>query len=145
MKVKNNKAFTLIEVLLVIAIIAVLAAAVFVAINPAKNISDARNTQRRSDVTQILNAISQGFIDNVVLAGVPTCVAEPAGTHIGTGAGLVNATSLVPTYIAGIPLDPQGGTAADTGYSICTTAVAPVRYKVLAPSAENGVTIAVER
>ncbi len=145
MKVKNNKAFTLIEVLLVIAIIAVLAAAVFVAINPAKNISDARNTQRRSDVTQILNAISQGFIDNVTLSGVPTCAVTPAGTHIGTGAGLVNATSLVPTYIAGIPMDPQGGTAADTGYSICTTAVAPVRYKVLAPSAENGVTIAVER
>ncbi len=145
MKVKNNKAFTLIEVLLVIAIIAVLAAAVFVAINPAKNISDARNTQRRSDVTQILNAISQGFIDNVTLSGVPTCALVPAGTHIGTGVGLVNASALVPTYIAGIPMDPQGGTAADTGYSICTTAVAPVRYKVFAANPENGVTISVER
>ena len=85
MKVKNNKAFTLIEVLLVIAIIAVLAAAVFVAINPAKNISDARNTQRRSDVAQILSAISQGFIDNVTLSGVPTCVASTTGIHLGTG------------------------------------------------------------
>jgi prepilin-type N-terminal cleavage/methylation domain-containing protein len=145
MKVKNNKAFTLIEVLLVIAIIAVLAAAVFVAINPAKNISDARNTQRRSDITQILSALSQGFIENVTLSGIPTCVATPAGTHLGTGVGLVNPSALVPAYIAGIPIDPQGGTAADTGYSICTTSLVPVRYKVMAPNAENGVTLSVER
>lgn len=131
---KNKQAFTLIEVLLVIAIIAVLAAAVFVAINPGKNIADARNTTRRSHLAQIMSAISQANLQGVALAGLPDCTTTPAGTSIGTGVGLINPAALVPTYIAGIPVDPVGGTAADTGYKICTTSTNPTRWKVMAPN-----------
>jgi len=144
MNVKSKQAFTLIEVLLVIAIIAVLAAAVFVAINPAKAIQDARNTTRRTNVGQIISAISQAYLENVTLANLPTCVSTPAGTHIGTGLNLITPAPLIPDYIAGVPVDPQGGTAADTGYSICTTSTSPMRWKVMAPNAE-GTTIAVEQ
>ncbi|MDQ5970976.1 MAG: hypothetical protein QG603_753, partial [Patescibacteria group bacterium] len=43
---KTFKGFTLIELIIVIAVIALLAAATFVAINPAKRVGDANNSRR---------------------------------------------------------------------------------------------------
>lgn len=51
--------FTLIEILVVVGLIAILAAITIVAINPAKNFEQTRDAQRSSDVTAILNAITQ--------------------------------------------------------------------------------------
>ena len=60
---KSVKGFTLIELLLVIGIIAILAVAVFVALNPAKRFADARDARRESDVETILSALHQYNID----------------------------------------------------------------------------------
>ena len=143
---KNLKGFTLIEILVVVALIAILAAITIIAINPAKNFQDARNTQRSSDVTQILSAVTQYTSEQgrtlANLGTVPLCTATPAA--IGTGTGNIDlAANLVPAYLVAIPMDPSNGTAANTGYTICQTANS--RVQIAAPNAEGGKTISVQR
>lgn len=51
-----KRGFTMIELLVVIAIIGVLAAAVLAAINPVEQINKGRDTARRSDAAELVNA-----------------------------------------------------------------------------------------
>src|SRR5260221_29454 len=60
----NISGFTLIELLIVITIIATLAVVVFVALNPAKRLADARDSRRTADVDTVLTAIHQAIVDN---------------------------------------------------------------------------------
>jgi len=145
-KSNKTKGFTLIEILVVVALIAILAAITFIAINPAKNFADARNTQRSSDVREILSAITQYTSEQGktigMLGTVPTC---PSYVSIGTETdnGNINlATMLVPTYIVAIPKDPLIGSDANTGYTMCQESS---RVTVMAPNAENGKVVTVKR
>ena len=147
-KILNKKGFTLVEVLLVVVIIAILAAIVIVAINPGRQISQANNTQRSSDVQTILNATHQFAIDNrgVLPAGITT-----TATVVGSGVGQIDiCASLVPTYVAEMPFDPTATGAAytdcvtyNTGYTIAADANG--RVTVAAPGAELSATISVTR
>jgi type IV pilus assembly protein PilA len=129
--IKTKKGFTLLEILLVIAAIGILAAIVLVAINPNRQLAQARNAQRRSDVQTILNAVYQRIIDDAAAGSttfrdsIPTTVSEiyRDGTTAGTTnciASQVNiGTSLVSTYIAAVPQDPTEPTASNcSGYQI---------------------------
>ncbi|PIQ78272.1 hypothetical protein COV81_05270 [Candidatus Peregrinibacteria bacterium CG11_big_fil_rev_8_21_14_0_20_41_10] len=144
----RTKGFTLIEVLLVIVIIAILAGIVLIAVNPGRQVSQANNTQRRSDVTAILNGIHQYAIDN--RGALPASITAVA-TDMGSGVGLIDICSdLVPTYIAALPVDPTDAAATytdctdyNTGYTVIKTA--DDRITVAAPTAELGEAIAVTR
>lgn len=141
----KQKAFTLVEILIVIALLAILATATYIVINPARTAADTRNSQRSVAVGELLTAIvsyrseqGQAVAD---LGAIATC---PATTMIGTGAGNVNlVTRLVDKYISAIPTDPSGGTAASTGYRVCKTSTG--RVTVSAPNAENGKTISASK
>lgn len=149
MKGRKYEGFSLIEILVVVALIIILATITIVAINPAKNFRDTRNAQRSADVMQILNAVTQFTSEEgnslASLGTIPACPATGPGTGvIGTGAGAINlSATLVDEYIVAIPKDPSGGTDADTGYTICQTAGG--RVQIDAPDAEDGKTISVKR
>jgi len=140
---QRGAGFTLIELLIVIGIISVLAAIIFVAVDPARRFSEARNAQRWSEANAVLNSILKCTVDNN--GTLPSAVGSAtAGTFymIGTGASFSGCTdqattavmglgastcegttTLAPDYIASMPIDPTGGSwdAAKTGYYIVRT------------------------
>jgi prepilin-type N-terminal cleavage/methylation domain-containing protein len=144
---RSQKGFTLIEILLVVAAIAILAGIVIVAINPGKQLGDTRNAQRRSDVTTLLNATYQYSIDN---NGVLPVGITASSTEI-CASGAANCTSVIDLavltvngkYITAIPSDPQKVTANGAGYFISRDANG--RITVTAPLAEQGASITVTR
>lgn len=125
---KKYKGFSLIEILVVVALIVILATITIVAINPAKNFRDTRNAQRSADIMQILNAVTQytseqgHFLSD--LGTIETC---PTPTTIVDGVadtGEVNlANVLVDDYIVAIPEDPNADPDDPTApvYTICQT------------------------
>jgi prepilin-type N-terminal cleavage/methylation domain-containing protein len=145
---KKGAGFTLIELLIVIGILVILMGTVIVAINPMKQFAKANNSQRWTNITAILNAVSQNIIDN---RGTWTC---GAGALPATSTNMADATSdpagydicscIAPLYIAEMPTDPTAGSYTDcstynTGYSIYQDATTR-RVTIEAPSAqsENG-------
>ena len=138
------RGFTLIELLVSLTIIAILAVSVFVALNPAQRLKDAKDARRSSDVDSILTAIHQSVVDNkgtyptnfpaagtkkqLGTGDATTCPDTTVGTGgfcTGVTAGCTNlsadvAQDLIP-YLKSIPIDPVGGTTATavkTGYLV---------------------------
>ena len=124
----KQKGFTLIELLVVIGILALLLAITLIAINPARQFSQANDTKRSSDVNAILNAINQYGADHKGL--LPGSIGTSA-VEIST-AGIDICDDLVTEYLAALPTDPTGtaegnpvtdcDVAYSTGYSVSRSA-----------------------
>ncbi len=151
---KTNKqrqvGFTLLEVLLVVAVIALLAGIVIVAINPNKNLVGTRNSQRSADVNTILNGVYQHSIDNkgTLPAGITNTATEICATGGGSCTSLVNLSAITTSgkYLVSIPKDPQCPSVCSTdgvGYTIMKDANG--RVTVAAPDAEQSKTISVTK
>jgi len=134
LKTKNqtSKGFTLVELIIVIAIIAILAAAIFVAIDPARRLHEARNARRQTDVNAILEALKQYQVDHsgnfpywVNLAnddeyrmiGLPalscdvSCTAKTISNY-----ECLDLSDIGSNYLSVVPHDPKTGTDQVTGY-----------------------------
>ena len=156
---QQPKGFTLIELLIVIVIISILAAIIYVAVDPNKRFGDTRDARRRAETVSILNAILTYQVDNN--GSLPTGIDSVVGTNqvLGTAATgcdsgctaggttvaacLDLSASLVDKYLASIPLDPKSGTAANTGYYLNKTANGRILLGACFP--ENAASITVSR
>ncbi|MCR4263564.1 MAG: type II secretion system GspH family protein [Candidatus Roizmanbacteria bacterium] len=144
--------FTLVELLVVIGILAILTAVVLVAVNPGKQLQQARNTERRAEVNTILSAITAFLADpdnTATLPDVQLCSLGPVAVYADATAVApdVNLSGVAPIYVAALPEDPTTGGVdlGDTGYEICLADATNQRYRVSAPAAEGGITVEVER
>jgi type IV pilus assembly protein PilA len=148
-KPNRSSGFTLIELLLVIAIIAILAAIVIIAINPARQLAQANNGQRRSNVNTVLNAVGQYSVDNrgAYPASITASSTEICRTDAASCTGLIDLSALTDNelYLTALPTDPTGSSANGTGYEIRVSTSTNPRVIVTAPSAELSEVIQVSR
>jgi prepilin-type N-terminal cleavage/methylation domain-containing protein len=122
------KGFTLIEILVVIGIIALLASVVIVAINPSRQFKLARDSQRLSNITAILNSISQNISENKGIFNCPESIPSLSKIIMSDNTVGVNiAQCIIPNYISILPFDPSHKDAKyidindyNTQYSIST-------------------------
>jgi prepilin-type N-terminal cleavage/methylation domain-containing protein len=112
-----RKGFTLIELIIVIAIIAILAAAIFVALDPARRLHESRNARRWSDVTNMLDSVVKHQVDNegALLTAVDG-LGDGEFAQIGTGTDDLSCRNSVTPHATAAALCAQAsaaGIAAD--------------------------------
>ena len=146
---RSQKGFTLIEILLVVAAIAILAGIVIVAINPAKQLGDTRNASRNSAVNSILNAVTQYTIDNngifpptITATATEICSSSVATSSCGSLVDL-SVLTINGKYITAIPDEPQKTLTNGAGYRISKNVSG--RITVSAQFPESGAAISVTR
>ncbi len=113
----KNSGFTLVELLVVIAVVGVLAGIVAVALNPASFFARGRDSRRLSDLTTIQSALEQYYAQN---NSYPATGGVPFGSAWTSG-GI--------TYLKTVPNDPSGAPAT---YEYCASGTPPSNYEVCA-------------
>lgn len=149
---KNRKGFTLIELIVVVAIMAILAGTVFVAIDPAKRLNKARNARRSNDSAVILDAAFTFTSDNEG-AHYPAIATLTSGNYYMIGTCLVGGDSgctaqttqpscvdlsgMDTNYLPSVPKDPVGGTAEKTLYYLKRSTNGTITVGACVPEGEG--------
>lgn len=112
---RNSKGFTLLELLLVVAGIAILATIVFVVLSPADTLNKFRDSSRLANVQAIMSAVSVYAIDNNGDIPNKADFVTASSTTICTGGGDCETPLSDLTdngkYMIDVPVDPSSATA----------------------------------
>ncbi|MBF8280260.1 MAG: Uncharacterized protein HW383_33 [Candidatus Magasanikbacteria bacterium] len=149
LNIRIKKGFTLIELIIVMAIIAILALIIFVAVDPSRRIHAANNANRASNVNAILNAYLNYVADNKgthvtsTTSNVAYMIGQGStgGTCAATATTLkIDLRSLVDNYISSIPYDPVTGMSTETRYYYIKSTNTRVTIGACDPEAEGTTT-----
>jgi prepilin-type N-terminal cleavage/methylation domain-containing protein len=124
----QTKGFTLIEVILVVALITILATIVIIAVNPTRQLNQADDSVRSRHIKAISSAILQyqaetGSFPGPILANSTTSsggLMEICRTDITIPdcTGLIDLSILIPNYLDKMPMDPSATSTYGTGYNV---------------------------
>lgn len=117
----GNKAFTLLELLLVIAIIAVLAGIISFSLKPADRLQQANQIKYLSNASDIEKAINSFVVDND--GNFPVSFSSLTYGYYdickqGQSGECVSLDALVPLYLPTVPYDTENVTATTTGFRV---------------------------
>ncbi len=144
----QKKGFTLLEVLLVIALIGILLTIILVVLNPRERFAVARNDVRKSDIQKLEGALTQYRLqEGSYPAGLTSTLQEICDPDISNPSvncgSYINLSSLVPTYIQSIPQDPQDtDSTGGSGYQVAVDVTRNV-VALKAIQAESSATISI--
>lgn len=123
--------FTLIEILVAIALIAAMAAVAFTAYNPAGQLAQARNRARQLNLQTLMNVVRENSADqnkghfSLLCGGSSVLIPTSTAKMSSVSPGYDIAACLIPTYLFALPFDPSASGAHytsnsdyDTGYTI---------------------------
>lgn len=143
-----RKGLTLIEIIIVIALMVILVGVYFLAANPAGQLASSRNSERLLHLQAIMNYIQQNIADN---NNQFLCLSGPIPTSTVLIASSPGSYNIAPCLITNaLPFDPATSSAHyasvsdyDTGYTILMDASGTITLG--APAAELGKIISVMR
>ena len=127
-----RRGLTLIEVLIAAGIVVAALAVIVVLVNPLARLKENRDHNRQEDVVDLLEALEEyklqtgaypAAIDDVYdhfqVLGTERVGCDAGCGTINTVTACLNlATDLASTALRGIPIDPENGTAQQSGYAV---------------------------
>jgi len=121
-----RRAFTLIEIFIVLTVIAILATAIVAYINPGARFAQMRDLKRRENLERIYSAVQNKLLsEEGVWQDCPEIPFEP--TIIGKGEGKYDLYScLIPKYLSQELYDPKDGDSTNTQYEIWRTGLGEI-------------------